>query len=515
MKDLTQGNEVKLIIAFSLPMLIGNVFQQLYNMVDSWVVGNYVGKEALAAVGASFPILFLMVALVMGVSMGSNILIAQYFGAKDMKRLRAAIDTTYLFLFWSSIILTAVGLLFAQSILRVLRVPEEILGPATEYLRIIFAGLIMMFGFNGVSAILRGLGDSKTPLYMLVASTLINIGLDLLFVLVFGWGVAGVAWATIIAQGLSFLGSVVYLNRSHELLRTNFLKLSFDPEIFKLSLKIGLPSGVQQTLVSLGIMAMSSLVNGFGTDVMAGFSAASRIDSFAGMPAMNISLAISTFTGQNLGAGKSERVKKGFLAALGISWVLALALAVTLLLASGPLVGIFTTDTEVVRIGGEYLRIMAPFYIIFSTMFVTNGVIRGAGETIIPMFSTLIAMWLIRVPSAVLFSRHFGVVGLWWAMPTGWVVGMVIALGYYFSGRWKTKVLAVPGAAGKRPGPGGRPGTLHVPTLSGGAAGAAPAKGGFGAIDEVRDGLPATVLSRHAGESGGSDSGDEVPGSEA
>ncbi len=448
MKDLTEGNEAKLLVAFSIPMLIGNVFQQLYNMVDSWVVGNFVGKDALAAVGASFPIIFLMVALVMGVSMGSNILIAQYYGAKNMEKVRASIDTTYLFLFWSSLIFTVVGLLFAPGILKILRVPDEILGPATQYLRIIFGGIILTFGYNGVGAILRGLGDSKTPLYMLIVSTLINIALDLLFVLVFGWGISGVAWATVIAQGVSFLGSLVYLDRTHEILKTDFLRLRFDGPIFRHSLRIGLPSGIQQTLVSLGFMVMSALVNGFGTDVMAGFSAASRIDSFAGMPAMNISMALSTFVGQNLGAGKTERVRKGFLAALGMSWVISLVLGLLFFINPGILIRIFTPDQEVIRIGSEYLRIVASFYLIFSTMFVTNGLIRGAGETIVPMIATLIAMWLVRVPAATLFSRLMGEVGLWWAMPTGWVVGMFISLGYYFSGRWKSKALIGVGKEG-------------------------------------------------------------------
>ncbi len=451
MKDLTQGKESTLILMFALPMLIGNVFQQFYNMVDSWVVGQFVGTDALAAVGASFPLVFLMVALVMGLAMGSNVLIAQYYGAKNMAKVKAAIDTTYIVLFSSSIVLTIVGLLSAEFILRLLRVPESILPLSLEYLRIIYAGLILMFGYNGVSAILRGLGDSKTPLVMLMVSTVLNVVLDLIFVRVFRWGVPGVAWATVISQGVSFFGSVIYLNRTHELLRTDFRKLHFDKDIFLASLKIGLPAGIQQTLVSLGIMFMSAVVNGFGTTVIAGFVAAGRIDSFIAMPAMNISMALSTFTGQNMGAQKPDRVRNGYKAALQIGLAITVVLVLVLLLFGRALVAIFTTDQAVIEVGAQYLAVIGPFYFIFNIMFITNGLIRGAGEAIVPMISTLLAMWIIRIPSAVLFSGLWGVVGIWWAMPTGWVVGMFIAVGYYKSGRWTTKAVTSRGAAAGKP----------------------------------------------------------------
>jgi putative MATE family efflux protein len=393
----------------------------------------------LAAVGVSFPIIFLTVALVMGLGMGSNVLIAQYYGAKDLRRVRSAIDTTYIVIFVSSAILSIAGFLGTGSILRLLRVPASVLPQAAQYLRIIFVGLILSFGYNGVSSILRGLGDSMTPLFMLIVATVLNILLDLLFVRSFGWGVAGVAWATVIAQGVSFIGSVIYLNRTHELLKTNFFKLRFDKEIFILSLKIGLPSGLQQTLVSLGMMFMSAVVNGFGSSVMAGFTAGSRIDSFVGMPAMNVGMALSTFVGQNLGAGRPDRARRGYHASLAIGLGITGVLGAALLLFGQHLVGIFTTDVGVQAIGARYLKVIAPFYIAFTIMFVTNGLIRGSGEAIIPLLSTLLAMWLIRVPAAVLFSGLWGVEGIWWAMPTGWVVGMMIAVTYYRTGRWTKK----------------------------------------------------------------------------
>lgn len=444
MKDLTKGNEAKLIVMFALPMLLGNLFQQFYNMVDSWVVGRFVGTEALAAVGTGFPIIFLMVSLVMGFGMGANVLIAQYFGAKDTAKVRAVVETTYLVLFWSSLFMTIVGIVAVEPILRAMRLPEDLIPSASSYLRIIFGGMVLTFGYNGVSAILRGLGDSVTPLFMLIAATLLNVALDLLFVVVFGWGIEGVAWATVIAQGVSLVGSLVYLDRTHEILRVNYLKLRFDRDAFSRSLKIGLPSGIQQTLVSLGFIVMNSVVNGFGTTVIAGYAAASRIDTFVGMPSMNISMALSAFVGQNLGAGKPDRARRGFRAALVAAFAVTAVLVVLLLAAGRPLVGIFTEDAEVVAVGARYLAVIAPFYFVFTLMFITNGLVRGAGEAVVPMLSTLVAMWLVRVPAAMLFSSWWGIEGVWWSFPTGWFVGAAIAVAYYKSGAWTRKALVRP-----------------------------------------------------------------------
>ncbi|QQO08567.1 MATE family efflux transporter [Breznakiella homolactica] len=255
----------------------------------------------------------------------------------------------------------------------------------------------------------------------------------------------GVAWATVIAQGLSFIVSVLYLNKTHDIFKTNFLKLKFNREIFRQILRIGLPSGVQQSLVSLGLMFMSGVVNGFGTAVMAGYAAASRIDSFVGMPAMNIGNALSSFTGQNIGAGKFDRVKRGYHAALKIGLSISVVLMAVLFFGGEMLIGIFTHDTEVVRVGAEYLRVIAPFYFLFTIMFVTNGVIRGSGEAVLPMVSTIMAMWVVRIPCAVIFSRLWGVTGVWFAMPTGWLMGLLISVIYYKSGRWmKKRIIRTP-----------------------------------------------------------------------
>jgi len=443
MKDLTTGNETKSIVLFALPMLFGNVFQQFYNMVDSFVVGRFVGTTALAAVGTSFPVIFLMVALIMGVTMGTTVLVAQYYGAKDFRKVRAAVDTGYIMLFWAGLGLTVLGILATKPILALLKVPEEIMPEAAAYLRIIFAGMLPTFGYNAVAAILRGLGDSKTPLYLLIASTLINVALDLLFVVGFGWGVAGAAWATVIAQGASFFGAIFMLNSRNEFVRLSVKELRFDREILKQSLRIGLPSGVQQTLVAAGMMALSRIVNGYGTATIAGFAAASRLDSFAAMPAMNLSQAVSTFVGQNMGAGKTERVKRGHLSAVLIGAGFSALTSIAVMLFGAPLVGIFTQDPAVIAVGARYLFIVGIFYVLFSTMFINNGVLRGAGDSMIPMVNTLLALWIIRIPCAILFSGPLGMGadGIWWSVPAGWLMGAVFSTLYYRSGRWKNKAV--------------------------------------------------------------------------
>lgn len=447
MKDLTQGSEAKLIFNFALPMLIGNVFQQLYNTVDSIIVGNTIGKEALAAVGASFPIIFLLVALIMGVTMGATILIAQFFGARQMDEVKKTIDTTYLFVFFAALGATAIGLATSGPILRLLKTPAEIFPLAKEYLDIIFAGIIVMFGYNTISAVLRGLGDSLTPLYFLIIATLVNIIFDLVFIKVFHWGVAGAAWATVLAQGISFLLGLVYLHKTHELFTFNPRKMTFNRGIFLAGLKIGLPSGIQQTLVATGMMALSRIVNSFGTNAVAAYTAAGRLDSFASMPAMNLSVALSSFVGQNLGANKPERVKKGYRATLGMATLISLAITLTVILFGPQLVRIFNQDPAVITIGSEYLVIVGSFYFVFSTMFVTNGVLRGAGDTLIPMFFTVCSLWLIRVPLAAFLASRIGTNGIWWAIPIAWVVGAILSVSYYRSGRWKRKVVVKPNPA--------------------------------------------------------------------
>ncbi|HYX06997.1 MAG TPA: MATE family efflux transporter, partial [Bacteroidales bacterium] len=284
MKDLTEGKESRLIFQFALPMLLGNVFQQMYNIVDSIIVGNTLGKNALASVGASFPIIFTVISLIVGIASGSTVIIAQFYGAKNIEKVKRAIDTMYISLFVGALIVGSLGVIFAQKIFLLIGLPNELLPQATIYLRIYLSGILVFFGFNGTSAVLRGMGDSRTPLYFLIGSTLFNIGLDLLFILGLGMGIGGAALATLISQGGAFITMIIYLNKRHEIIRFRLKGLVFDKDLFRKSLRIGLPTGLQQTFVALGMMALLGIVNTFGTDVVAAYSVATRIDSIAMLP---------------------------------------------------------------------------------------------------------------------------------------------------------------------------------------------------------------------------------------
>ena len=444
MKDFSQGNEARLIFNFAIPMLLGNLFQQLYNIVDTIIVGNILGKEALAAVGASYPVVFTLISLIIGVASGGTIVVAQYFGARDFVSVRKAIHTIYIFIMVAGILLSLISIPLTESIFRLIRLPQELMPQATTYLGIYLTGLVVSFGFNATSAILRGLGDSKTPLVFLMISTLFNIGLDLLFIMVFKWGIAGAAIATVVSQAGAFLTAVLYLNRYHKLIDFTLREYRFDRKIFNQSIRIGLPTGLQHTFVSLGMMAIMAIVNSFGTNVIAGYSAALRIDSLAILPAINFSAALATFVGQNLGAGRSERVRSGLIATLIISGGVSLVVMGVIYLFKYQLISMFTSDPEVIRIGAEYLVIVSSFYLIFTVMFMINGVLRGAGDTLIPMFITLASLWLVRIPIAWILSKTLGETGIWWSNPVGWAMGLILSYLYYLTGRWKTKVVVKP-----------------------------------------------------------------------
>ncbi len=441
MKDLTTGNEGKLIFQFAAPMLIGNVFQQLFNVVDSFVVGNFVGKEALAAVGAAFPIIFVMVSMIIGIVTGTMIIISQYFGAGDLLKVRRAIDTMYIYSMLAGAVASVAGLIFSAPLLRLLGLPEELMPQATQYLRIFMSGIVIFFGYNGTTAVLRGLGDSKTPLYFLIIATLLNIVLDLLFVAVLKMGVAGAAYATLIANGVAFGLAIIWVNKTHKVLRIAIRGLQFDREVFRQSIRIGLPTGIQHTLVAMGALALMGIVNTFGTDVIAGFSVASRLDALAIIPAMTFSQALSTFVGQNIGANRYDRVRAGLISTVRMSGIVTILTTVIILFSGNYLMRLFTDDTEVIRLGDQYLTIVSLFYIFFTLMFIYNGIMRGAGDTVWPMFFSLFSLWIIRVPIAYFLSREIGPSGIWWSIPASWIIGLALSFGYYKSGRWKKKTV--------------------------------------------------------------------------
>ena len=441
-RDLTVGKESRQIIMFALPVIAASIFQQLYNVVDSIVVGNVLGKGALAAVGASFPVIFVLVSLLLGISSGVTVVVSQYFGAKQYDNVVKAINTFYVFIFTASILMSGLGIYFSRDIFLALKLPHDILDDAVDYLQIYLGGMVFMFAFYGTNGILRGMGDSRTPLYFTIFSTILNIGLDLLFVMVFDWGIKGVAYASVVSQAIAFFGVTIQINKGKSLIHFSRKNLVFDWKIFYQSLRIGLPTGLQQSFVALGMIAIMRIVNEFGTDTIAAFTAASRLDSFASMPAMAFSTALATFVGQNIGANKIERVRKGFQVTLLISSTFSVIVSVIMYFFGSHLIGLFTNDPKVIEIGYSYLVIVSSFYVIFSAMFTVHGLLRGAGDTIVIMFITLFALWVMRIPLSYYLSRPnmgLGSDGIWWGVPIGWSFGLLASFIYYKMGRWKTK----------------------------------------------------------------------------
>jgi putative MATE family efflux protein len=441
LKDLTVGKEGKLILLFALPMLIGSIFQQLYIFVDSIVVGNFIGEGALTAVGASFPVFFALISLGIGLATGAGVVISQFFGAKQYENVQKGIDTMYIILFLSSIIIGITGITFIDEILSVVRLPKGTENSAKIYLTILLAGLILDFGYNGTAAIFRSLGDSKTPLFFLIIATFTNIILDILFVKYFKMGIEGIAYATLISKAGAFFTAILYIKRKYELFNVKLLHLKFDKKIFLKGLKIGMPSGLQQMFVALGMMAIYRIVGKFGVTVTDAYSVATRIDFLGMVPAMSFSMALTAFTGQNIGAGRIDRVKQGLKATIIMSGSFAVLISLIVISSANYLMRAFTPDPEIIRIGTEYLLIVSSFYIIFSVMFSLMGTYRGAGDALFPMFITLLTLWLIRVPLSDYLSGIYGEKGIWYALPVTWLFGMTVSSVYYFTGRWKRKVV--------------------------------------------------------------------------
>lgn len=441
--NMTEGNPGKKLFLFAVPMVLGNIFQQLYNIADSVIVGNYVGADALAAVGASTSITFLFIAVATGVGIGASVIISQLFGAKQFGKMKSAIYTILISILVLSSLLMILGLACSNLILNGMNTPKEIIGDASVYLRIYFMGIVFLFLYNTLTSIFNALGESKIPLFFLMFSSLLNIVLDLVFVIRFSMGVAGVAIATLIAQGLSAIMSLcVLIYRIHKMQITEKSRF-FDAQILFRICHVAIPSTIQQSIVSIGMILVQSLVNKSGAVVMAGYAAATKIDSIAIMPMVNVGSAMSTFTAQNIGAQKAERVPKGLKAAWFM--ILGIGLSITLLLFvyGDVLIGAFV-DTEsnldVIKVGVEYLRVVSVFYIVMGTMNIFNGVLRGAGDMKVFMISTLCNLSS-RVILAYALSYLVGADAIWWSIPAGWFVGLIIAVMRFLTGKWKEKRL--------------------------------------------------------------------------
>lgn len=383
--DLTEGKVWKVIVRFALPLLVGNLLQQFYNITDSIIVGQFLGKEALAAVSASFFIYYFIISLVIGVGSGTTVVISQLFGAKQYQKVQLAFSSFFIFMLVGGIILSIAGIIFAEPVFRLTNTPEEVIPQAVAYFRIYIGGTFLFVTFNSIISILRGVGESVRPMLFILITTVLNIAFDLLFILVFKWGIEGAARATVVSQGIGMCIALAYVNNTHPLLSIKKQDMLFDWKLFKESLKIGLPTSVQQCAIALGLIALLGIVNSFGTNTLTAYGAAGKIDTIITQAILTLSGALAAFCGQNIGAGRLDRVKKGVQFTMYTNIALGLLTFAAVYLFGNEMMRIFTKDIDVVAIGKEYLLIIGGFFIVHGALNVYNGALRGAGDTLFPM----------------------------------------------------------------------------------------------------------------------------------
>lgn len=441
-KDLTEGNPRKVLWQFTIPMFVSVIFQQLYNIADSIIVGNFAanGEDALAAVGASYPITMIFMAIAMGCNVGCAVVISQFFGAKHYKEMKTSVYTTLIASLVLSLVLTVLGVLFSRTMLKMINTPENIFADADVYLKIYIGGFAFLFLYNVVTGVFTSLGDSKTPLYFLIGSSLSNIALDWVFVAVCHWDVAGVAWATFICQGIACVLAMITLQK-----RLRTVVCEEKPEMFSFSMlkRIALfavPSILQQSFVSVGNIFIQSLVNGYGSSVIAGYSAAIKINTFGVTCFGTLGNAVSSFTAQNIGAKNNDRVKQGLHAGLLMGFLIAIPFFICCFFKGDLLIRLFMSEesAEALATGIKFLNIVAPFYFVVSMKLTTDGLLRGSGAMIWFMISTFSDL-ILRVALGYILSVPFGTTGIWLSWPVGWTIGTILSLAFYAKGVWKIK----------------------------------------------------------------------------
>ena len=438
LRNMTVGSPAGHIFYFALPLLLGSFLQQLYNMVDSWVVGNYAGDASLAAVGVGYPVIFMFTSLFMGLSGGGTVVIAQFYGAGNMGRVRDAVDTVYTAFMASAIPITLLALGLVKPVLLLMQVRADAWAESWLYLTVVSAGLVGAIGYNLNAGILGGLGNSRTTLLFLAISSVMNIVLDLVFVLGLGMGVLGVALGTIISQAFSWLFGLFYINRRYPAIAIRPFCRRFDRALFRQIMGIGLPAGIQMSLVALGAMVVMSKINSFGKEFAAAYNVGSKLDSLAFLPVQSLSNAVTAFVGQNTGAKRPDRVRRGIRMTVAASVVWSAVMLV--LIPLGPtLVGFFSDTPTVIHSGTVYLRCIMPFYALFSVMFCLNNAMRGAGDSLFPMLDVIFSLILVRVPAVYWFADHYGPDYMYYGVGVGWCVGFTLSVVYYLSGRWRRK----------------------------------------------------------------------------
>lgn len=432
LKDLTRGNETKVIVRFAVPMIIGNLFQQLYNIADTIIVGQYIGAGALAAVGSSYTLMIFLTSIILGLCMGSGVVFSMFFGAGKMDKLKGSIFTSFWFIALITLVINVLALIYIDEILYLIQIPTDILGETKKYLQIIFYGISFTFVYNYFAAVLRSMGNSIAPLIFLIIAAVINIALDIIFVVPLGMGVGGAALATIIAQGFSALSIAIYSFAKVPQIRLESRHLRFDSSIVRLIANYSVLSSIQQSIMNFGILMIQSLVNSFGVSVMAAFAAVVKIDSFAYMPVQDFGNAFCTFIAQNKGAEKSQRISNGIHSAIKIVTIFCAAISILVWVFAKGLMGIFImpSEVEIIRIGVQYLHIEASFYCLIGYLFMFYGLYRGFGKAGMSIILTILSLGT-RVILAYTLSSvpSIGVLGIWWAIPIGWALADI--MGFY------------------------------------------------------------------------------------
>lgn len=437
---MTEGSITKNIILFALPLLIGNVFQQLYSGVDAAIVGKEIGPNALAAVGAGTSLLDMLLGFSVGIAAGAGVLISRYYGMQDERKVRTTVHTSIIIAGVIGIFLTIFGILFIPYIYQWMQTPVEVFADAVMYMRIYFASMIFVVLYNMAAGILNAVGNSRWALYFLIISSCVNIVLDYLFVVVLHGGIIGAAVATDISQALSCILSFWYLAKVKDIYRVSFDNFKNKPDVIKQILNVSMPTGIQNTIKAFSNVLIQSSVNSFGATAMAGYTAFLKIDGFNWLPVLSLSMAAATFTGQNLGAGKKERIKKGVYICILIGIIYTLVTCAISMAVPRQLLGIFTSETEVVDYGIVCLKLFMPYYWMLSTFQIVLGAVRGEGHTFASLVLNSSAMCLFRIVYILIvmtyFESFFAVIAIY---PLSWLIGMVISMAYYWILKRKTK----------------------------------------------------------------------------
>lgn len=434
---MTSGVIWKELLLFSIPLLLGNLFQLLYNTVDSIVVGNFVGHQALAAVGASTPLINMLIGFFMGVAAGAGVLVSRFFGARKLEELHIAVHTFVAFTFLFGVLMMVAGITLTPLFLQWMGTPADIMDMAVLYLRIYFLGIIPTMLYNSGAGILQAVGDSRRPLCFLTVASVLNIILDLVFVIQLNMGVAGVAWATLIAQTVSCILVAVTLLRSKESYQIIPKKIRIDKPMLMQIVRLGIPSGLQQMIVSFSNVLVMSYVNRFGSAAIAGFSSANKFDNFLGLPVNSFMLAITTFVGQNMGANQIERVKKGITTCIFMGIGIVIAIGIPAYLFSDLCIRMFSQEADVIYYGSWMMRTLVPFYSILNVAQVLTGAVRGTGNTTVPMLVNVFYYCIIRqVFLAVAMMFVNSIVVVFWSYPLTWTLSAVTLFLYYQRGTW-------------------------------------------------------------------------------